>query len=393
MKRIAFTPVMLVAVIVALTLVWATQPEISTARNTYLGQARTKYPGIVGSRIDNCKLCHVSSAGGGFRNNYGSDWWGAGGDLDAFTTIEGLDSDGDGILNGDEITDLTYPGDPSDFPVYTPTSTATPTDTPTATPTPTNTPTSTRTPTRTPTSTATPTKTNTPTETSTPTITPTPTDTSTPTASPTTTNTPTVTNTPTITQTPTDTLTPTASPTSTDTPTPTNTPTNTQTPTNTPTPTSTPTMTPTPTATVPGYTSRVHGVVQLEGRNDHSGTVVTVAGRYTVTDSAGQYAIENLPAGLWSAVASHEGFLSALRPSVVILWGQNVLLPDLTLHSGDANNDCTINLFDLVIVSVAYNPYGPVSDQRADVNADGVVNLFDLVLVAINYGSYCPQSW
>jgi hypothetical protein len=134
-------------------------------------------------------------------------------------------------------------------------------------------------------------------------------------------------------------------------------------------------------------------VVQLEGRNDHSGTVVTIVGRYAVTDSDGQYAIEYIPAGTWSAVAEHEGYLDALRPGVVILVGHDVLLPDLTLHSGDANGDCIINLFDLVIVSVAYNPYGPVSDHRADVNADGVVNLFDLVLVAINSGLYCSASW
>jgi hypothetical protein len=133
-------------------------------------------------------------------------------------------------------------------------------------------------------------------------------------------------------------------------------------------------------------------VVQLEGRNDHSGTVVTIVGRYAVTDSDGQYAIEYIPAGTWSAVAEHEGYLDALRPGVVILVGHDVLLPDLTLHSGDANGDCIINLFDLVIVSVAYDIW-PVSDPRADVNADGVVDLFDLVLVALNYGSYCPQSW
>jgi len=134
-------------------------------------------------------------------------------------------------------------------------------------------------------------------------------------------------------------------------------------------------------------------VVQLYGRSNHSGAIVSIAGRYAVTDSDGQYAVENVPAGVWSAVASHEGYLAALRSSVVVLLGQDVLLPHLTLRCGDVNYDCVVDLMDLVIVAVAYDPSGPVSDPRADLNADGVVNLFDLVLVTTSYGLSCPQSW
>jgi hypothetical protein len=78
---------------------------------------------------------------------------------------------------------------------------------------------------------------------------------------------------------------------------------------------------------------------------------------------------------------------------VVVLAGHTVVLPNLKLRSGDVNGDCGVNLFDLVIVSVAYKPEGPVSDPRADINVDGVVNLFDLVLVTVNYGLNCPQAW
>jgi hypothetical protein len=53
---------------------------------------------------------------------------------------------------------------------------------------------------------------------------------------------------------------------------------------------------------------------------------------------------------------------------------------------GDLNGDGVVDVFDLVIVSRAYNPSQPVSDPRADVNRDGVVNLYDLVLVATRYG-------
>jgi hypothetical protein len=112
-----------------------------------------------------------------------------------------------------------------------------------------------------------------------------------------------------------------------------------------------------------------------------------------MTDTNGRFVISGIPAGGWTATASRQGYLQAIKPDVVILGGHSVQLPDLTLRSGDTNGDCGINLFDLVIVSVAYDPDGPLSDPRADINVDGVVNLFDLVLVTVNYGLNCPQPW
>ncbi len=379
MKRTSWTLATLVFLLIVVTLSWAARPGISAALMAYLDLARSQYPVIVGSRIDNCRLCHVSAAGGGLRNNYGSDWAAAGGNSAAFVAIEGMDSDGDGYNNVSEIEALFYPGNAADHPAWTPTFTPTPTNTPTATPTRTNTPTITNTPT----------DTMTPTATATATETPTPTDTLTPTISPTATNSPTITNTPTKSATPTITLTPTNTPVVTDTPT--RTPT--QTPTKTPTPTSTPTRTPTATATISPHTGSAHGTIRLEGRSNHSGTVIVVAGLYGITDMDGRFTISGIPAGGWTATASRQGYLQAIKRDVVILGGHAVQLPDLTLRSGDTNGDCGINLFDLVIVSVAYNPGGPLLDPRADVNADGVVNLFDLVLVTVNYGLNCPQPW
>jgi len=357
MKRTSLALVILAIASIVLLWVWGVQPSIVTALHAYLEMARAQYPSVVGSDIDNCKLCHFSMAGGGLKNNYGWDWSDAGADPGAFAVIESSDSDGDGHSNLVEIMALTYPGDASDFPVYTPTPTAT------ASPTATDTPT----PTRTATQTATPT------DTLTPTISPTPTETSTPTS------------------TPTDTRTPTITPTSTETPLVTDTPTPTRT--STPTATSSPTATPTPTSTLSAYTGQIHGVVRLEGRSEHSGAVVQIAGRGSTTNAGGQYQVDGIPAGTWAAVASRQGYLSALRQFVVVLGGHAVLLPDLTLRSGDANSDCAVNLYDLVIVSLAYAPAAPASDPRADINADGVVDLFDLVLVSTNYGLNCPQVW
>jgi hypothetical protein len=148
------------------------RPKPASAFSSYLSQAEALYPGIIGSQIDNCKLCHVSPSGGGL-NPYGSDF---GANNHDFAAIENFDSDLDGYLNIDEINALTYPGDPGDPPAAT--NTPTPTATgqpPTETPTPTTTgqpPTESPTPTTTgqpPTESPTPTTTGQP-----PTETPTP---------------------------------------------------------------------------------------------------------------------------------------------------------------------------------------------------------------------------
>ena len=74
------------------------------------------------------------------------------------------------------------------------------------------------------------------------------------------------------------------------------------------------------------------------------------------------------------------------------LWPAAGAAPSIASSPGDANADGVVDLFDLVIITTAYNPTGPVSDPRADVNGDGVVNLFDLVIVAASFGSSTPPT-
>ncbi|MCX5770055.1 MAG: PASTA domain-containing protein [Candidatus Hydrogenedentes bacterium] len=81
---------------------WATQ--------LILDAAIAEYPFIDGTRLDSCSLCHTTVP---TRNPYGTALENAGLNFDS---IENLDSDGDGITNIDEITDLTFPGNASDFP-------------------------------------------------------------------------------------------------------------------------------------------------------------------------------------------------------------------------------------------------------------------------------------
>lgn len=333
MKRITWAIITIGLIVIGATLIWAIHPQISAARENYLSLARSRYPGIAGSKIDSCALCHPSAAGGPIKNTFGWDWsdWGGGQDaMTAFASIEAMDSDGDGFSNLAEINAHTFPGDLNDYPVITPTNTPVPSATSTATPLPTNTSVATASPTKTATATNTPQQTVPAT-------------------------------TPTVTAQPTSTQIPGANP--------------------------------TPTATLPPYAGRVHGTVRLDGRDIYSGVVISVAGLYAVTDDAGHYRIDNVPAGVWSTVASHSAYLSSLRSAVVVLSGQDVLLPDVILRGGDANGDCATDLFDLVTITAAYSPSGPVPDARADLNVDGVVNIQDLVLASKNYGLSCPQTW
>jgi hypothetical protein len=115
------------------------------AYSDYLTELENLYPGIIGSRIDNCEICHdpyfgLTSFALDYTNGY------------SFTAIEQLDSDLDGYSNIVEINALTYPGNANDYPGAQPTSTPTSTALP-----PTPTPTEIATVTVTPTSTATPT--------------------------------------------------------------------------------------------------------------------------------------------------------------------------------------------------------------------------------------------
>ncbi len=96
---------------IVLGLVAWTSPAESTPENQ--GKFNSQYK-TSGSRLDSCQTCHTS--GSGTKNNvnqYGNDW--AANNHD-FAAVEGLDSDGDGFSNIDEINARTYPGDPKDNP-------------------------------------------------------------------------------------------------------------------------------------------------------------------------------------------------------------------------------------------------------------------------------------
>jgi len=84
----------------------------ATAKPEYLQEFDKKYK-TQGTKLDSCTTCHTTTQDAEHLNPYGADFRKANHDLGA---IEGLDSDGDGFKNIDEINAGTFPGDPNDNP-------------------------------------------------------------------------------------------------------------------------------------------------------------------------------------------------------------------------------------------------------------------------------------
>jgi hypothetical protein len=87
------------------------------AYSSFVTTFKTTYPAASNSALAHCVLCHIDPAGGGPLNSYGDAFLAAG--ASSFTTIESLDSDGDGYSNLAEIQALTFPGDATSFPAAT----------------------------------------------------------------------------------------------------------------------------------------------------------------------------------------------------------------------------------------------------------------------------------
>ncbi len=167
----------------------------------------------------------------------------------------------------------------------------------------------------------------------------------------------------------------------------------------TPTPTATRTITPTPVRSptptrtlVPGTGGAIAGNITLEGREQHTGATVNAEGRLTTTGAGGAFWLAPVPPGFYDVAATMPGYLRMELADVEVVPGLVTTLPPAALAGGDANNDCVVDLFDVVVVATNYDS-SPPADPRADINGDNWANLFDLVLVCKHLDWTCPRPW
>jgi hypothetical protein len=111
----------------------------------------------------------------------------------------------------------------------------------------------------------------------------------------------------------------------------------------------------------------------------------------TSSDDAGRYSLEGGTPGTLTVTLRAQGYLDVSR-AVAVTEASESVLPDAGLLGGDADGTCSIDLYDLVLVSSSYGS-APPADVRPDIDANGVVDIYDLVLVSANFGQSCPGPW
>jgi len=96
----------------------------------------------------------------------------------------------------------------------------------------------------------------------------------------------------------------------------------------------------------------------------------------------------------WSDYTGVDGDGDGIGDTPHILDAQNVdnypLMQPFTKIQipGDINNDGTVDIFDCVVVALAFGskPGDPNWNPVADINNDGIVDIFDIVVVALHFG-------
>lgn len=99
----------LVAVIISMAIVIG-MAGVASAVPPTLSRFTQTYPPAASSKLNDCIVCHAQVPS---LNPYGTDLLAA---AYNFAAVESKDSDGDGFTNVQEITALTFPGDPADAP-------------------------------------------------------------------------------------------------------------------------------------------------------------------------------------------------------------------------------------------------------------------------------------
>jgi hypothetical protein len=136
------------------------------------------------------------------------------------------------------------------------------------------------------------------------------------------------------------------------------------------------------------------GTIQLQGRYDHSGTMVSASFEdpsccHIFTDAEGLFKITPTEVGTYRVTAWKQGYLRALRTGVPYNSGEPTDVGTVTLLGGDAVPDGAIDICDVTYIAARFGG----TDVLADITGDGQVNILDLTVTAANFGQSGPIPW
>jgi uncharacterized repeat protein (TIGR01451 family) len=143
----------------------------------------------------------------------------------------------------------------------------------------------------------------------------------------------------------------------------------------------------------------IDGLVELQGRSDHSGAEVCAwDGEILIdcklTDASGYY-ILTLPQSLYDITIEMESYLDTERSGVNVIATDTTTLNKVYLPGGDTNEDDVINIQDVTSISIRYpcSCGDPCYDASADINDDCIINTQDLAITGSNYLETSPVPW
>lgn len=159
-------------------------------------------------------------------------------------------------------------------------------------------------------------------------------------------------------------------------------------------PTPVPTNEPTPIPTQEPALANISGYVTLPGRaaDDWSDAhVIFDEVNVGLTDRSGYFNVSNVsPDSVTTITVDAPGYLAA-RCTGVLVSPPDTALQNVSLLSGDINNDNLVDITDAAAVGASFGQTG--TDLQADITHDDGVDIFDIVLVSVNFGAEGPQSW
>jgi len=123
------------------------------------------------------------------------------------------------------------------------------------------------------------------------------------------------------------------------------------------------------------------------------GTSQVLFSAFPTTDSSGNFAVSNVPPGMYDVKIKFAQALSKETLNFIVAPGNNPVKEFGLLAVGDVNNDDAVDLLDFSSLRTTFGKCSGDAgyDARADLNGDGCVDLLDFSLLRTNFGQVGPQ--